>query len=450
QLIQSIYPHRPDGRCSSAGSISYCHWEIESFVRSAQESEPGPADGPPNLLYVPSAVRPQVLNWVHTSCFSCHPGSNRTLSLLKRHFWWPSVEADIRAYVVACTICARNKTSHRSPSGLLLPLPVPSSPWSHVALDFVTSLPQSEGNDTILTIVDRFSKSAHFVALLKLPSASETADLLVLHVFRPHGIPEDIVSDRGPQFISRVWKEFCSALGASVSLSSGFHPQSNDQTERTNQDLEAALRCVTAQNPSTWAKQLLWVEYAHNSLTSSATGLSPFEASLGYQPPLFPSQEKDLAVPSVQDNLCRCRKVWEDSREAFLQTTERNKKVADRHRVAAPLYQPGQRVWLSSSNIPLRTETRKLSPWFLGPFEIESIINPSAVRLKLPRSMRVHPTFHVSQLKPVITSPLCPPVDPPPPPRTIDDHPAYTVRRLLDVRKRGRGFQYALFWTLRW
>ena len=366
---------------------------------------------------------------------------NRTLSLLKRHFWWPSAEADVREYVAACSICAQNKASHQAPSGLLQPLPVPSRPWSHVALDFVTGLPMSEGNDTILTIVDRFSKSAHFVALPKLPSASETADLFVLH-----GIPADIVSDRGPQFISRVWKVFCSALGASVSLSSGFHPQSNGQTERTNQDLEAALRCVTSQNPSTWAKHLPWVEYAYNALASSATGLSPFEAALGYQPPLFPSQEKELAVPSVQDNLHRCRKVWVDTREALLRTAERNKRVADRHRVVAPQFQPGQRVWLSSSNIPLRTDSRKLSPRYLGPFEIDSIINPSAVRLKLPQAMRVHPTFHVSQLKLVSSSPLCPPVDPPPPPRIIDDHPAYTVRRLLDVRRRGRGLQYLVDW----
>ncbi|KAF7649216.1 hypothetical protein LDENG_00144960 [Lucifuga dentata] len=256
---------------------------------------------------------------------------NRTLSLLKRHFWWPAMETDTCAFVAACTVCARGKSTHHPPAGLLHPLPIPSCPWSHITLDFVTGLPPSQGNTVILTIVDRFSKAVHFLALPKLPSARETADLLVLHVFRLHGIPLDIVLDRGPQFISQVWRAFCQALGATVSLSSGFHPQTNGQTERVNQDLEAALRCVTAINPASWSTQLAWIEYAHNSLTSTATGLSPFEASLGYLPPLFPSQESELAVPSIQMHLHRCRKVWRETRSALLRSAAANQRIADRH-----------------------------------------------------------------------------------------------------------------------
>ena len=139
-------------------------------------------------------------------------------------------------------------------------------PWSHIALDFVTGLPPSQGQTAVLSIIDRFSKAANFVPLTKLPSALETADLLVKHVFRLHDIPTEVVSDHRPQFISSVWKVFCSSLGAKVSLSSGYHPQTNGQTERLNQELEAAIRCVTTKDPSTWSQQLPWVEYAHNSL----------------------------------------------------------------------------------------------------------------------------------------------------------------------------------------
>lgn len=103
--------------------------------------------------------------------------------------------AEVRTFVAACTVCAHDKASHQPPAGLLQPLPIPPRPWSHIAVDFITGLPPSEGNDTILTIVDRFSKAVHFVPLPKLPSALETANLLVSHVFRLHGIPMDIVSD---------------------------------------------------------------------------------------------------------------------------------------------------------------------------------------------------------------------------------------------------------------
>jgi transposase InsO family protein len=191
---------------------------------------------------------------------------NRTISFLRQRFWWPTMERDTREFISACSVCARNKTFTKPTSGLLRPLHIPSRPWSHIALDFITGLPPSNGNSVILTIIDRFFKAAHFIPLSNLLSSRETADLLVSHILRLHGIPSDIVSDRGPQFTSQVWRAFCTALGIKVSLSSGYHPQTNGQTEQANQELETAIRCVTSTNTSSWSAQLPWVEYAHNTL----------------------------------------------------------------------------------------------------------------------------------------------------------------------------------------
>lgn len=279
-------------------------------------------------------------------------------------------------------------------------------PWSHIALDFITGLPPSAGKTVILTVVDRFSKSAHFIPLTKLPSAKETAQIMIDNVFKFHGLPTDVVSDRGPQFASQFWREFCRLIGATASLSSGFHPQTNGQAERANQIVARMLRSLAFRNPSSWAEQLSWAEYAHNSLPSSASGISPFQCCLGYQPPLFSSQETDSYCPSVQTFISRCKRTWKRVRSALCRSKRRMCVAANRSRVKSPRYVAGQKVWLSTSNLPLQSDSRKLAPRFIGPFRIIKIVNPVAVKLRLPQNLRrVHPVFHVSCIKPVSRSP---------------------------------------------
>lgn len=144
---------------------------------------------------------------------------------------------DITNYVKACQVCAQSKTPKELPSGLLQPLPIPQRPWSHLSIDFVTDLPLSNGFTAILVIIDRFSKSCRLVPLKGLPTTMETAQAMFHHVFRNYGILEDIISDRGTQFTSQVWRAFCKQLDINVSLTSGYHPQANGQAERLNQEL---------------------------------------------------------------------------------------------------------------------------------------------------------------------------------------------------------------------
>uniref|UniRef100_A0A8C1EM02 NFU1 iron-sulfur cluster scaffold homolog, mitochondrial n=1 Tax=Cyprinus carpio carpio TaxID=630221 RepID=A0A8C1EM02_CYPCA len=137
------------------------------------------------------------------------------------------------------------------------------------------------------------------------------------------------------------------------------------------------------------------VEYAHNSLLVSSTGLSPFQCCLGYQPPLFPSQESDAVVPSAHSFIQRCLRTWRIAREALTRTGDRNKASADRHRAKPPLYVCGQKVWLSSKDIPLKLPSRKLGPKFIGPFSISKVLSPVSVRLNLtPQFKNIHPVFH--------------------------------------------------------
>ncbi len=153
--------------------------------------------------YVPVSLRPRVIKWIHESPSAGHPGINATMELVANRFWWSTLHSDITQFVQKCDTCNISKSSHQRPAGLLHPLPIPQRPWSHIAIDFVTDLPNSNHFTTILTIIDRFSKACRLIPLPKLPTAFETAEALLQNVFRFYGLPEDIVSDRGPQFTSR-------------------------------------------------------------------------------------------------------------------------------------------------------------------------------------------------------------------------------------------------------
>ena len=236
-------------------------------------------------------------------------------------------------------------------------------------------------------------------------------------------------------------------MGTNVSLSSGFHPQSNGQTKRANQSMETVLRCLCAHNPASWSSQLPWAESAINSHTASASKLSPFECCPGYQPPLFPSQEQEVGFSSVEVFVQRCRHTWRATRTTLVRAAARMKEQADRRRRPAPTNRVGQRVWLSTKDIPIRGGTKKLAPRYVGWFTMTHVISPTAVRLRLPSTMRrLHPTFQVSRIKPAVTHALCSAPATPPPPRAISGGETYTVSRLMDCCRRGQCFQYLVDW----
>lgn len=217
-------------------------WDIMSEIAEAQQDEPPPTDCPTTHTYVPTSLRQRVIQEVHTAPSAGHPGIAATTHLVSNQFWWPSLSTDVITFIHNCIICQTTKSSRQSPAGLLQPLPIPQRPWSHIAVDFITDLPNSQGHTTILTVVDRFSKSCRFIPLPKLPTALETAEHLCNFVFRFYGLPEDIVSVWGPQFTSRLWVAFFQRLNVNISLTSDYHPEANGQAERLNQELIRYLR----------------------------------------------------------------------------------------------------------------------------------------------------------------------------------------------------------------
>uniref|UniRef100_A0A8C6NLP1 Integrase catalytic domain-containing protein n=1 Tax=Nothobranchius furzeri TaxID=105023 RepID=A0A8C6NLP1_NOTFU len=274
------------------------------------------------------------------------------------------------------------------------------------------------------------------------------AELFLENVVRLHGFPVDVVSDRVPQFAARFWKAFCHLMGASVSLSSGYHPQTNGQTERANQQLGRYLRCFVSAQPSQWPKYLLWAELSHNLHTSSTTHMSPFEVCYGYQPPVFAHQEPKVAVPAAQSLVRCCKNAWIKAQASITRAKARYARQHLRRHRPGPSYVPGDKVWVSTADLRFRAKSKNLAPRFLGPYTVQKVINPVSYRLRLPATLRIHPTFHISRLKPYVESSLLPPPAPAPPPaRFLDGEPIYTIRRILDARCRGRGWQYLVDWA---
>uniref|UniRef100_A0A8C5LHK5 Gypsy retrotransposon integrase-like protein 1 n=1 Tax=Leptobrachium leishanense TaxID=445787 RepID=A0A8C5LHK5_9ANUR len=335
-----------------------------------------------HCIYVPEEARKEVLHMCHDSLVAGHPGRRKTVDLLKRHFWWPSMFSDVNKYVAGCPTCLRSKHTTTKVAGLLHPLPIPTRPWSQISTDFIVDLPPSHKNTVIMVVVDRLTKMAHFIPYPKLPTAAETASLFLHNVFKIHGIPDSIVSDRGTQFTSRFWKAFCSLLRIQVSLSTAFHPQSNGQTERVNQTLEQYLRCFSTYRQDDWVELLPLAEFAYNSHDHESTGSTPFFLNVGFHPTMIPGLAPHSSVPDVDSRLALLQEACQLAQSTLRTAQQRYKLKADRHRSVPPAFQVGDKVMLSTKNLRLHCPSKKLGPALLGLslFPIRLILLLSASR----------------------------------------------------------------------
>jgi len=213
-----------------------------------------------------------------------HPGRAKTLELLARKYYWPSKRKDVDRFVRNCHVCRRTKSTRHAPYGVLKPLSVPERPWQHISVDFVTGLPQSKAYDTVCVVVDRVTKQRHLIPCTMTITAEELGTLFCDRVFRYHGLPETIVSDRGPQFASHFWRHLCSCLKIDTRLSTAFHPQTDGQTERVNVVVEQHLQAYVTYLQDDWVDYLFLAEFAGNNQVSDTTTMSPFFANCGFHP----------------------------------------------------------------------------------------------------------------------------------------------------------------------
>ena len=402
-------------------------------------------------IYVPpgSDLRTKIVSLNHDSWIAGHPGRWKTLEMVSRNYWWPRMSKFIGLYTSTCDKCLRTKAIRRPPVGHLEPLPVPEFRWHTMSVDFIVELPDSGGYDAIMVVVDSLSKRAHFIPTTTTVTSEGSARLYLNNVWKLHGLPHRVVSDRGPQFVSKFTKEVYRLLGIELASSTSYHPQSDGQTERVNQELEQYLRLFTSERQDDWSDLLALAEFSYNNHIHSSTQQTPFMLDTGQHPQMgFEPHEQSSKWETANEFTERMKSTLEEARSALAKAKEEMARYYDQRRTPAPEFKPGDMVYLDASDISTTRPSKQLDNRRLGLYEVEKRVGRNDYRLILPPAFgRTHPTFHVVKLTPAPKDPILGwQQPPPPPPELVDGEPQWEVDEILDSRIVRRKLRYLIKW----
>ena len=312
-------------------------------------------------------LRTQLIQRIHDSLLTSHPGREVTAALMSRSYFWPGMLLDIRPFVRDCDVCGRNKARRDRKQGFLKPLLIPSRIWSEISIDFVIDLPESEGCKNLLVITDRLRKGVILEPCDSM-DAEAMSEIFIRKFYRQHGLPAIIIFDRGRQFVSILWKRICKILGISRRLSTIYHPQIDGATERMNQTVETFLRIYIDFDQRNWAKLLLKTEFVINNKDAASTGVNPFFLSHGYHAKILETDEKlhatgnEIRNPIQKtDNILTKLKQTNDWAQTTMAVAQQNQhQYADRTRAQAFKYKVKDKIWLTLKDITTTIENKKL------------------------------------------------------------------------------------------
>ncbi|GJV10861.1 putative reverse transcriptase domain-containing protein [Tanacetum coccineum] len=329
-------------------------------------------------------LRALIMHESHKSKYSVHPGSDKMYQDMKKLYWWPNMKADIATYVSMCLTCLKVKVEHQKPSRLLVQPEIPQWKWDNITMNFVTKLPRtSSGYDTIWVIVDRLTKSAHFLPMRENNPMDKLARPYMKEVVTRHGIPISVMCDRDGRFTSNFWRAFQKALGTRLDMSTAYHPQTDGQSERTIHTLEDMLRACVIDFGNGWERHLPLIEFSYNNSYHASIKADPFEALYGQK--------------------CRSHVCWAEVRDTQLTGLELI------HETTEKIVQIKQRIQAARDRLKSYADVRR------KPLEFQVLAKVGTVsyRLELPQQLsRVHSTFHVSNLKKCLSDePLAIPLD---------------------------------------
>ncbi|KAM4063982.1 reverse transcriptase (RNA-dependent DNA polymerase) [Hirsutella rhossiliensis] len=355
-------------------------------------------------IFVPEELQDEVIREIHEHPTHGHQGIRRTMERIRRIYDFPRMKKRISETIRKCELCARSKAERHKPYGELQPLPVPKKPWDSIAFDHITKLPPSKEPmtnvkyDSIFVITDRLTKYGYFLPYKEASNAEELAYVFLRTIVSNHGLPNEIVSDRGSTFVAKFWQALMAQLGTKHKLSTAYHPQTDGQTERLNQTLEQYLRCYISYEQNDWVKWLPTAQLAYNSSVTETTKLSPAYANYGYNPEAFKVTRQGPQAERAILQADQLRKLHKEMQQELQFVRERMSTHYNRKRLQGPIFQEGDMVYLVRRNIKTKRPSNKLDFKKLGP-KIE-----------------------------------------------VDDDQEYEAEQILDTRKQGQQQEYLVKW----
>jgi len=305
-------------------------------------------------IYVPQDrdLRRHIVEQHHDSRIAGHAGCWKTLELVAHNYWWPQMSRYIGLYVKTCNLCTQTKLQHHKPHGELYLTDTPEEWWDTITVDFVVELPNAHGYDAIMNVVDSVGKRAHFMPTHTMVNTEGAAQLYLKEVWKLHGLPRSVRSDRGPQFVTDFTHKLYRLLGIKLTTSTAYHLQMDGQTECVNQEMEQFLHLFVNEHQDDWDKLLPLGEFVYNNHIHSLMQQTPFMVDTGRHPRMgFEPQQPRSHMESVNEFKDHMARGLEEAKAALTKAKDEYTLYYNRRRIPAPELKPGDLVWIDGSDI---------------------------------------------------------------------------------------------------
>jgi Integrase zinc binding domain len=359
----------------------------------------------PKLLINERSIYEIIISEAHS--LLAHLGATKTVNYLKDHVWWKDMVSDTKSYCETCTTCKRSKPTNQKPYGLLNPLNIPSEPWESIGVDFVGPLPLSNNRDSefdsITVIICLLTAMVEIIPSKSNYKAQDIAELMFEHVYKHHGLPKTIISDRDVLFTSTFWGHLNTLIGIKLKMSSAYHPQTDGATERANRTITQMLRQCISPNQKDWVSKLPTIQFAINSARSESTGYAPFFLNTGRMPrAMIWNSANSTEYANVREFAQKRKLALMSAHDSIIGARIKQTRDANRKRQTVP-FKTGDFVYLSTKNITFaKGLARKLIPKYIGPYKIIKDFSNQSFKLELPAHLKqrgVHDVFHSSLLR---------------------------------------------------